>query len=188
MVVANCIPPERKRRLQDWGASYKEIPVDVFLKDEEGSDTRAMAVDKKLTAAATNIVRTDKEEDNIVSITSSMRRFLGDQKERDHFGFSGKRACMACLYSRPVGATQREVNDLAAQIGSPQKGYLNILRNAQKWSHKVVVWDDDTRGGKVYKLIYNRAHESNRAVSPRDNWEEANQVSAPPGVTISEWT
>jgi hypothetical protein len=30
MVIANRIPDERKRRLSDWGVSFKEIPLEDF--------------------------------------------------------------------------------------------------------------------------------------------------------------
>lgn len=31
MVVANKIPDERKKRLSDWGVTFKEIPIEVFV-------------------------------------------------------------------------------------------------------------------------------------------------------------
>ena len=120
-------------------------------------------------------------------ITKSMRRFWGDRTAGDHFGFSGNRACMACLYSRPGGATQREVNEVSANLGSSQRNYLNMLRAAQKWGHQVVVWHDKRRGGKVYKLRYNPAHTANSDVLPPDNWKEANRIGVPPAAMLSEW-
>ena len=120
-------------------------------------------------------------------ITKSMRRFWGDRKERDHFGFSGNRACMACLYSRPEGASQREVNEVSAKLGSSQRGYLNMLRVAQNWGHQVFVWQGKRRGGKVYKLRYNPAHTSNSDVLPPDNWKEVNRIGVPADAILSEW-
>jgi len=31
MVIANKIPDERKKRLSNWGVSFKEIPEDEFI-------------------------------------------------------------------------------------------------------------------------------------------------------------
>ena len=120
-------------------------------------------------------------------ITKSMRRFWGDRMARDHFGFSGNRACMACLFSRPGGASQREVNDVSAKLGSPQIDYRNMLRAAQNWGHQVFVWDDKRRGGTVYKLRYNPANKATLAVPPPDDWKEANRIDVPPAAMLAEW-
>jgi len=37
MVVANKVPDERRRRLNDWGVSFKEIPIDMFAQEKPGS-------------------------------------------------------------------------------------------------------------------------------------------------------
>ena len=121
------------------------------------------------------------------SITPSMRQFWNDLKARDHFGFSGNRACMACLFSRNEGASQSEVDDVSAGLGSSQKNYHNMLRTAQKWGHRVFVWHDDERGGKVYKLQYNSENIATRAIHPPDNWEAGNKIDAPISAIVSEW-
>jgi DNA-damage-inducible protein J len=101
----------------------------------------------------------------------------------DHFGFSGYRAAVACLYARSEGATQSEVNEAARELGSPQSGYFNMLRQAKnKWKHDVIVWGDPTRGGTVYKLIYNPSHSAPRAVAPPATWKQMNAPRTPPGV------
>ena len=111
-------------------------------------------------------------------------RHYAETKATDHFGFSGLRAAIACLYARPEGATQAEVTQASAALGSPKQKYLNMLREmAIKWRHDVVVWPDPTRGGKVYKLIFNPSHGAPRATDPPGNWREMNLPKAPPGVT-----
>ena len=94
---------------------------------------------------------------------------------------------MACLYSRPEGASQREVNDVSAKLGSPQIDYRNMLRAAQEWGHQFFVWHDARRGGYVYKLRYNPENKATLAVPRPDDWEEANQLGAPAAAIISEW-
>lgn len=37
MVIANKIPDERKKRLSDWGVSYKEVPEADFIKRKDGA-------------------------------------------------------------------------------------------------------------------------------------------------------
>jgi hypothetical protein len=54
-------------------------------------------------------------------------------RAHDHFGFTGKRAAIACLYARPGGATQDEVNRAATGLDSPQEGWFNMLHQAKKW-------------------------------------------------------
>src|SRR5262245_59230423 len=85
-------------------------------------------------------------------VTPAMRQHVAG-RTHDHFGFSGYRAAIACLYARPEGASQDEVNEAAAGLGSTQKGYFNMLRQAQGWGHRVLTWDHATRG-TVYKLVY----------------------------------
>src|SRR2546423_690613 len=46
---------------------------------------------------------------------------LREHRAKDHFGFSGFRAAIACLYARPEGASQAEVNKAAQGLGSSQK-------------------------------------------------------------------
>jgi DNA-damage-inducible protein J len=87
----------------------------------------------------------------------------------NHFGFRGNRAAIALLYARPEGATQVEVNEAGRALGSLQMNYLNMLHQAIEWGHKVVVWDDPVRGGKVYKLIFNSHHSGPGAVDPPPN-------------------
>ena len=115
-------------------------------------------------------------------VTAQMRHHVAFGTH-DHFGFSGYRAAIACLYARSEGATQSEVNEAARELGSHQSGYLNMLRQAKnKWKHDVIVWGDRTRGGKVYKLIYNPGHSAPRAVDPPPMWKEMNAPRTPPGI------
>ena len=107
-----------------------------------------------------------------------MRQYV-EAKSKDHFGFSGLRAAIGSLYARPEGATQAEVNKAADDLGSRQKGYLNMLRQAVKWGHKVIVWDDATRG-RVYKLIYYPDHSGPRDIAAPPTWSEMN---VPSGLT-----
>lgn len=116
------------------------------------------------------------------SITPQMRHYAAT-KARDHFGFAGLRAAMACLYARPEGTTQSEINKAAKSLGSKQSGYYNMLRLAQGWNHNVVVWDDSLRGGKVFKLVYNPSHSGPRGDSPPANWREMNVPKAPSDVS-----
>jgi hypothetical protein len=111
-------------------------------------------------------------------------RHYAETRATDHFGFSGLRAAIACLYARPEGATQAEVTQASAELGSPGQKYLNMLREeAIKWGHDVVVWNDPGRGGKVYKLIFNPSHSAPRSVDPPDNWRDTNAPKVPSGIT-----
>ncbi len=115
-------------------------------------------------------------------VTPQMRQHV-ECKTHDHFGFSGYRAAIACLYARPEGATQAEVNQAAWELGSNQSGYFNMLRQAQnKWKHSILFWDDPARDGKVYKLIFNPDHSALRSVDPPSNWKQTNVPNAPPRV------
>jgi hypothetical protein len=112
-------------------------------------------------------------------VTAEMRNHV-QFKTYDHFGFPGFRAAIACLYARPEGASHGEVNEAAAELGTTQKYYLNMLHQALAWGHKVVTWDHATRG-KVFKLIYEPSHTGPSKVSPPPNWAQMNQT--PYGVS-----
>jgi addiction module RelB/DinJ family antitoxin len=119
---------------------------------------------------------------NTDKVTAQMRHHVAFGTH-DHFGFSGYRAAIACLYARSEGAAQSEVNKAARELGSGQSGYFNMLRQAKnKWKHDVVVWDDPARGGKVYKLIFNPNHHAPSSVDAPPDWREMNVPKAPPGV------
>jgi addiction module RelB/DinJ family antitoxin len=124
-----------------------------------------------------------KEFDMSKLVAPAMRQHVAG-RTHDHFGFSGYRAAIACLYARPEGASQDEVNEAAAALGSTQKGYFNMLRQAQSWGHRVLTWDDATRE-TVYKLVYEPSHVAPRPVAPPSNWAQMNQT--PPGVTSRKW-
>jgi hypothetical protein len=118
-----------------------------------------------------------------MSVTSAMRGHVAG-RTHDHFGFSGYRAAIACLYARPEGASQDEVNEAAAELGSTQKGYFNMLSKAREWRHGVLTWDHPTRG-RIYKLVYEPSHEAPRAKFPPSNWAQMNQT--PYGVTPTSY-
>ena len=124
-----------------------------------------------------------KEFDMSKLIAPAMRQHVAG-RTHDHFGFSGYRAAMACLYARPEGASQDEVNEAAAVLGSSQKGYFNMLRQAQRWGHRVLTWGDATRG-TVYKLVYEPSHVAPRPVAAPSGWAQMNQT--PYGVTPRKW-
>jgi addiction module RelB/DinJ family antitoxin len=124
-----------------------------------------------------------KEFDMSKLLTPAMRQHVAG-RTHDHFGFSGYRAAIACLYARPEGASQDEVNEAAAALGSPQKGFFNMLRQGQKWGHRVLTWDDTTRG-KVYKLVYETSNGAPRSVAPPSNCAQMNKT--PYGVTPQTW-
>jgi addiction module RelB/DinJ family antitoxin len=115
-------------------------------------------------------------------VTPEMRHHSG-ARTLNYFGFRGNRAAISLLYARSEGASQLEVNNAGRALGSPQENYLNMLHQAIKWGHKVFVWDDPTRGGKVYKLSYNPSHSGPGEVDPPDNWKAMNALKTPPGVT-----
>jgi len=116
-----------------------------------------------------------------------MKRLWGHRNAKHYFGFAGNRAGMACLHSRSEGASQSEVNEVSARLGSPQEGYLRMLDQAIKWDHRIVEWEYKKRGGKVYKLIYNPNHTARKAAEPPDDWKERNKAKAPPGATVQPW-
>ena len=124
-----------------------------------------------------------KEFDMSKLVSPAMRQHVAG-KTHDHFGFSGYRAAIACSYARPEGASQDEANEAAAVLGSTQKGYFNMLRQAQRWGHGVWTWDDASRG-KIYKLVYEPSHVAARAVAPPSNWKQMNQT--PYGVMPRKW-
>jgi len=126
-----------------------------------------------------------KEFDMSKLVTPAMRQHVAG-RTHDHCGFSGYRAAIACLYARPEGASQDEVNEAAAALGSTQKGYFNMLRQAKNWGHGVVVWDDQTRG-RVYKLIYNPRHSGPGDIDPPTTWTEMNVPRVPPSVHPIPW-
>jgi DNA-damage-inducible protein J len=118
-----------------------------------------------------------KEFDMSKLITPAMRQHVAG-RTHDHFGFSGYRAAIGCLYARPEGASQDEVNEAAAELGSTQKGYYNMLHQAVAWGHTVTRKDHATRG-TVYKLYYEPSHTGPRKVTPPPNWAQ----SQTPGET-----
>jgi TIR domain len=128
-----------------------------------------------------------KKDDKFRLVTTQMRHHV-ESRTHDHFGFSGYRAAIACLYSRPEGATQNEVNAAAKALGSSQSGYFNMLRQAKhKWKHDVLMWDDPARDGKVYKLVFNPTHSAPRAVDPPPDWKSMNVAKTPPGVKATPY-
>ena len=190
MVVANLIPAERKKRLNALGISHKEIPEDAFLSNLPTSDAVPPVVEQGAVLKGPVILdHNQRGEAFVVEIPADARVYWDDQSRRCYFGFAGRRACIAFLYARPEGATQREVNEVAAKLGTTQKNYLNMLRNsAKKWGHTIFTWQDKSRGGKVYKLIYNPDHRGpDNCDSPPHDWAEQNQIVAPPGVNVEEW-
>ena len=141
-----------------------------------------VAEDKLLPFECPTPKPTQKGKSDKDKVRAQMRHYVAFGTH-DHFGFSGYRAAVACLYARSEGATQSEVNEATRELGSRQSGYFNMLRQAKnKWKHDVVVWSDPTRGGKVYKLIYNPSHCAPRAVDPPPMWKEMNAPRTPPGV------
>jgi len=188
MIVANVVTAERKKRLQDFGISYREIPEGDFMVAKEASVVAKPEID---VPASSEVHRESQDRllDASTPITNVMHRYWNDRSLNDVFGFSGGRACMACLYSRPGGASQDEVNSVAEALGSTQKGYINMLRQALRWGHKVVVWDDAVRGGLIYKLVFNPENTATRA-TPFDpvNLDAATQIDHPPGTEPRDWT
>lgn len=116
------------------------------------------------------------------NVSPAMRHHAG-ARTLNHFGFMGFRAAIALLYAAPQGATQAEVNAAAAALGSPQKNYLNMLAQALRWGHEVIVWGDPARGGLVYKLIYAPDHSGPAAVQPPANWRQMNAPVIPHGAS-----
>jgi hypothetical protein len=106
----------------------------------------------------------------------------------DYFGFNdgSNRSMIVPLYARAIGATQDEVNERSRTLGSKQEGYYRMLGKAREWGHCVVWWDDVKRG-RVFKLKYNPKHSARNANAPPRNWEEMNTPAPPPGVTPSTW-
>jgi DNA-damage-inducible protein J len=131
---------------------------------------------------------TPKKKNSTSIVTTQMRQHV-EFRTHDHFGFSGYRAAIACLYARPEGASQAEVNQAARELDSPQSGYFNMLRQGKnKWKHEVVTWNDPSRGGKVYKLIYNPSHSAPHAVDPPPNWRTTNTPITPSGVKLTPYS
>ncbi len=187
MIIANSVPRERKQRLEKWGVTWLEIPETEFDQSEEqlqtqfqpqSDDPRKKEIIGGVTTGTVQIGQT--------AITNEMMAYWSGQRERDCFGFKGRRACMACLYSRPEGASQKEVTEIAEILGGPQKGYYNMLKQALKWNHEVVSWYDDSRGGKIFKLIYNPTHSSSTQTEPSYDYREMNEIRAPDGAFIEK--
>jgi hypothetical protein len=188
MIVANDIPAERKRRLHNRGIAFREIPEGWF------AIPAAQQVHGKMPSDAQGSAPVERHSPEAAKPATGDHPLLTPQmrhhavtKARDHFGFAGLRAAMACLYARPEGATQAEVNAAARDLGSRQTDYYNMLRQGQKWNHNVVTWDDPIRGGKVFKLIYNHNHSGPQGAGPPANWRDINAPNAPKGVDPSPY-
>ena len=145
-------------------------------------------IDQKIAIGLAFVRHVMREEATMVGIPDYARAYWADQKRRCYFGFAGCRACIAFLYARSNGATQKEVNKVAWSLGTTQKDYTNMLRMAKKWGHRIYAWEDELRGGKVYKLVYNPDHRCPRKCddAPLD-WEKHNQIAARRGVSVKEW-
>ncbi len=200
MVIANTIPQERKRRLSDWGITFREIPESEFLTRQVGEsliDQNTHKIHSHEMISPKVSAKSDRKEypgprANLSSVITkdterSVLRHWDDRKTRDVFGFSGRRAAIACLYARPEGASEREVNLVAAAMGSTQKGYFNMLRQAKRWRHQVKCWDDSARGGRVYKLIYNENHAAPNAATVPDDIGYLTKIKAPQATIIRNW-
>ena len=124
---------------------------------------------------------------NSVDASSTMSKVkrVEHSMNYSYFGFSGKRARAASLYSRRQGATQEEVNAFMCKL-TDQEGFYNMLDQANRWGHRVVTWEDPVRG-KVFKLVYNPHHRAKRAVAPPEDWRTLNKCDAPPGAEIGEY-
>jgi len=147
-----------------------------------------IAHDKKLPFEPIDhgVTRRERRRDTPDIATPQMREYA-TRRTHDHFGFSGYRAAMACLYARPEGASQAEVNQAAWELGGTQSGYFNMLRQAKDaWKHDVCFWDDPIRG-RVYKLIFNPNHRAARAVDPPSNWKDLNAPKVPTGTRLSPY-
>ncbi len=189
MVVANVISYERKKRLHDLSIEYRELSESLFER-EDHSATNGQGAQSELPERQSSIQETGHaraEELSAFEITPTMRRFLNDASFKDHFGFSGYRACIACVYARREGATQSEANDLAAKLGSTQKGYFNMLQQARDWGHKIYHWPGGSRGKNVYKLVYNPSNTARNPGEPPTDYLETNKIDSPPGVDVREW-
>ena len=118
-----------------------------------------------------------------------MQAYAGTQELRSYFGFSGNRGAISVLYSRPEGATQREVNEVAKKLEMGQRNFRNMLRQqAKQWGHSAYKWKDPLRGGMVYKLIYNRNHRGpGNCDNPPPDWEERNDYVATPEAIVQKW-
>jgi addiction module RelB/DinJ family antitoxin len=146
-----------------------------------------IAHDKKLPFEPIDYGVSRPESRDIPDLVTTQMREHATCRTHDHFGFSGYRAAIACLYARPEGAAQAEVNQAAWQLGSNQSGFFNMLRQAKNtWKHEVCFWNDPTRG-RVYKLIFNPNHNAPRAVDPPSNWRDMNVPTTPPGVKASSY-
>lgn len=169
MVVANRISKKQIETLNHLQVEYKEIPAPIFSgrNDEDSSP-----------------LEIEKEE-----IQFNVKEFQASVFDRDidgrYFGFSGNRAMAASLYARNEGASQEEVNVFMSELTN-QKGFYNMLDQANNWGHEVAFWEDPSRG-KVFKLIYNPNHNARTSLIPPKNWEDLNQCAVPKGVKIGKY-
>jgi hypothetical protein len=166
----------------------KEIKIEISTTKSKPTCEVNPSQDPKRSEKVSEIEHPSAQANNVISPVTPLMLHYAETRETDHFGFSGFRAAIACLYARPEGATQAEVNQVSEALGSPQKNYLNMLREgANKWRHNVVTWPDPARGGKVYKLIFNRSHSAPRAIDPPPNWGDMNVLKIPPGVMATPY-
>jgi len=193
MLVANVIPVERKKRLNAWGVSYKEIAESEFSANSPAPEIAASNVAQKPASHQSEggqMVRANEfsfplEQGDL----DLMRAYSGNQGRKSYFGFAGNRGAISVLYSRPEGATQREVNEVAAKLEMRQRNFRNMVREeAKQWGHRAYKWKDKSRGGMVYKLIYNRDHRGpGDCDDPPPDWEERNGYVAPPDAIVQKW-
>lgn len=173
MVIANTISKRQVETLDHLNVEYRQIPESDFLKFGVSSP-------------ADEPVQKNKNGDVYEISKTSFEPFFDRGLDARYFGFSGTRAIAASLYARSKGATQQEVNTFVAEI-TPQKGFYNLLDQANKWGHSVATWDDENRG-KVFKLIFNPEHKAQRATEPPKTWMDLNRCLSPENVKVSIWT
>jgi len=172
MVIANKISNKQIETLNHLGVEYRELPDSEF---NTGLD---------LTVNEPNNSNIDPPFSDPAS-TESYDLVYDRGLDARYFGFKEKRAIAGALYARPQGASQDEVNTFMQEL-TCQKGFYNMLDQANQWGHEVATWDDPARG-RVFKLIYNPSHSAKRATNAPPNWMDLNRCSVPPGATVGRY-
>lgn len=169
MVIANVIRKKQIETLNHLRVEYREISK------------------SKLSMNSSEVSKTlDIERDETSFNVKEFQASVFDRGiDGRYFGFSGNRAMAASLYARNEGASQEEVNVFMSELTN-QKGFYNMLDQANNWGHEVAFWDDTSRG-KVFKLIYNLSHSARTTIDPPKNWVELNKCVTPEGMKVGRY-
>ena len=176
MVVANKIPDERKRRLSNWGITFKEIPEDIFISDEVLSRTALSQSDKQLKETQSSDQKQNNQEVDIntkVKKNRKTRARLNDKAEEDRLSF----------YDSIVSLTWEAIPDFKSKKCDLTKNCIVALTGfaSSEWAY--VIMTNSTRvelalrgsaqypSGKVFSMLQHYREEIEKAYGEKLAWD-----------------